>query len=94
MLTYSFSAIADYLRHGREIEFVYKGKACSITNHSGTWWFYDGEQNIELCEFENKELLVEKVSDIVVGDKTIREILTRTVMENRFAFYSKSECIL
>ena len=68
---YKYSDIADYRMHGREIEFVYKGKECSITNHSGKWWFYDGERNIELCEFEDKRLLVEKVSVIVVEDKTI-----------------------
>lgn len=74
VLKYSFQDIADYLMHGREIEFVYNGKECSITNHSKTWWFYDGKRNIELCEFENFELLVSKVADIVIEDKTIREI--------------------
>lgn len=87
ILKYPFSDIADYLMHGREIEFVYKGKECSITNHSGKWWFYDGERNIELCEFENKRLLIEKVSDIVVEDKTIKEIFDENC-------YSEPFCIL
>ena len=87
ILKYPFSDIADYLMHGREIEFVYKGKECSITNRIGKWWFYDGERNIELCEFEDKRLLVEKVSDIVVGDKTIRVIFDENC-------YSEPVCIL
>ena len=87
ILKYPFSDIADYLMHGREIEFVYKGKECSITNRIGKWWFYDGEQNIELCEFEDKRLLVEKVSEIVVEDKTIREIFDENC-------YSEPVCIL
>ena len=87
ILKYPFSDIADYLMHGREIEFVYKRKECSITNHSGRWWFYDGERNIELCEFEDKRLLVEKVADIVVEDKTIQEIFDENC-------YSEPVCIL
>ena len=78
---YKYRDIADFLMHGREIEFVYRGKECSITNHSSKWWFYDGERNIELCEFDNKELLVEKVSDIVILDKTIREIFDENCYE-------------
>ena len=81
ILKYSFSDIADYLMHGREIEFVYRGKECSITNHSSKWWFYDGERNIELCEFENKRLLIEKVSNIIIEDKTIREIFNENCYE-------------
>ena len=84
---YKYSDIADYLMHGREIEFIYKGKECSITNRIGKWWFYDGEWNIELCEFEDKRLLVEKISDIVVEDKTIREIFDENC-------YSEPVCIL
>ena len=78
---YKYSDIADFLMHGREIEFVYKEKECSITSHSSKWWFYDGERNIELCEFENKGLLVEKVSDVVVLDKTIQEIFDENCYE-------------
>ena len=42
MKEYIFSDIADFLMHGREIEFAYKDRACAITNHTGRWWFYDG----------------------------------------------------
>ena len=87
ILKYPFSDIADYLMHGREIEFVYKGKECSITNRIGKWWFYDGDRNIELCEFENKQVLVEKVADIVIEDKTIWNIFDENC-------YSEPVCIL
>ena len=36
-----FKDLADYLRHGREIEFAVKGRAYSITNHSGKWHLCD-----------------------------------------------------
>jgi len=84
---YKYCDIADFLVHGREIEFVYKEKECSITNRIGKWWFYDGERNIELCEFEDKQLLVEKVADIVIEDKTIREIFDENC-------YSEPVCII
>ena len=34
MLKYTYTDIADLLMHGREIEFVYKGRECAITNHA------------------------------------------------------------
>lgn len=55
---YNYSDIADFLMHGREIEFVYKGRECAITNHTKRWWFYDGVEQVEVCEFENFELLL------------------------------------
>ena len=34
----TFDDLANYLRHGREIEFAYNGRQYSITNHSGFWY--------------------------------------------------------
>ena len=43
-----FNDLADYLRHGREIEFAYKGRQYSITNHSGYWYLCDDTDHILL----------------------------------------------
>ena len=56
-----FNDLADFLRHGREIEFSYKGRAYSITNHSGFWYLCDDTDRVLLetvCRFDEKELLV------------------------------------
>ena len=74
--------IADYLMHGREIEFVYKDRECAITNHTKRWWFYDGVDQIEVCEFENFTLLVNKIAEYIVDDKTVREIFDHGLYEN------------
>ena len=74
ILKYSYADIADYLRHGREIEFTYKDRECAITNHTNKWWFYDGAEQVEICEFENFTLLVNKISECAAGDITVQEI--------------------
>ena len=71
---YKYSDIADFLMHGREIEFVYKDRECAITNHTSRWWFYDGVEQVEVCEFRNFELLVSKVAEYMVDDRTIQDI--------------------
>lgn len=71
-----FDALADYLRHGREIEFVYKDRAYSITNHSDLWYLCDDTRHTlleTLCPFEEKELLVSKVAVSVLDDLTTQE---------------------
>ncbi|MBE5929527.1 MAG: hypothetical protein E7268_00520 [Lachnospiraceae bacterium] len=82
MKEYVFSDIADFLMHGREIEFVYKDRECAITNHTGRWWFYDGVEQVEVCEFENFELLVKKVVEYMVDDKTVQDIFDKRLYEN------------
>ena len=79
-----FAVFADYLRQGREIEFVYKGRAYSITNHTGFWYLCDDTSHTlleTLCPFEEKELLVEKTAAAVLDDLTIREIFDRRVYD-------------
>ena len=71
---YKYSDLADFLMHGREIEFVYKDRECAITNHTSKWWFYDGVEQVEVCEFRNFERLVSKVAEYVVDDKTVQDI--------------------
>ena len=71
---YKYNDIADFLRHGREIEFVYKERECAITNHTSRWWFHDGVEQVEVCEFENFELLVSKVAEYIIDDRTVQDI--------------------
>lgn len=68
--------------HGREIEFTYKGRECAITNHTSRWWFYDGVDQVEVCEFRNFEELVNKVAEYMVEDKTIQEIFDAGLYRN------------
>ena len=76
----TFYNLADFLRHGREIEFAYNGRQYSITNHSGFWYLCDDTDHIlldTLSRFEEKDLLVPKVASSVLGDVTIREIFDK-----------------
>ena len=76
----TFDDLADCLRHGREIEFTYKGRAYSITNHSGFWHLCDDTDHVLLetvCRFEEKELLVSKIAAALLDDRTIRQIFDK-----------------
>lgn len=80
MRNLSFADLADYLKNGREIEFAFNDRQYSITNHSGFWYLCDDTDHIlldTLSRFEEKELLVSKVADSVLGDLTIQEIFDR-----------------
>lgn len=79
---YKYSDIADFLMHGREIEFVYKERECAITNHTNCWWFYDGVEQVEVCEFNDFELLVSKVEAHIVDDRTVQDIFDSGLYEN------------
>ena len=46
---------------------------CAITNHTNRWWFYDGVDQVEVCGFSDFKLLVSKVADYVVNDKTVQK---------------------
>ena len=81
---YKYSDIADFLMHGREIEFGYKGRKYSITNHSGFWYLCDDTAKLLLdtvCRFEEKEILVSKLSTFVIADMKIQEIFDRRLYD-------------
>ena len=78
---YKYSDIADFLMHGREIEFVYSGRECAITNHTSCWWFYDGVDQMEVCEFNDFQQLVSKVAEFTVVDKTVQDIFDSGLYE-------------
>ena len=81
---YKYSDIADFLMHGREIEFVYKERECAITNHTRRWWFYDGVEQVEICEFEAFETLVSKVAEYMVDDRKVQDIFDNGLYENAY----------
>ena len=73
----SFADLADYLKHGREIEFAYNGRQYSITNHSGFWYLCDDTDHIlldTLSRFEEKELLVSRIAMFTIDGLTVQEI--------------------
>ena len=73
----SFADLADYLQHGREIEFAYHGRQYSITNHSGFWYLCDDTDHIlldTLCRFEQKGRLVSRIAIFTIDGLTIQEI--------------------
>ena len=66
----------------RKVRFHSKGRECAITNHTKRWWFYDGVEQIGICEFENFTLLVNKIAECIVDDKTVREIFEHGLYED------------
>ena len=73
----SFADLADYLQHGREIEFAYHGRQYSITNHSGFWYLCDDTDHIlldTLCRFEEKGRLVSRIAIFTIDGLTVQEI--------------------
>lgn len=79
-----FHDLADNLRHGREIEFAYKGRRYSITNHSGFWHLCDDTDHIlmeTVCRFEEKETLVSKIATVVLDDLTVQQIFDQQVYD-------------
>ncbi|MBE6988644.1 MAG: hypothetical protein E7432_07735 [Ruminococcaceae bacterium] len=74
-----FKDLADFLRHGREIEFEYKNKQYSITNSHSEWHFCcdtDGS-SITLCPFHDFEALVRGTAKIIIDGITVEEIFDR-----------------
>ena len=79
---HKYSDLADLLMHGREIEFVYTDRECAITNHNNRWWFHDGVDQVDVCEFRNFKVLVNKVAEYMVEDKTVQEIFDAGLYRN------------
>ncbi|MBQ6933489.1 MAG: hypothetical protein IJN37_03775 [Clostridia bacterium] len=75
----TFKDLANFLRHGREIEFEYKNKQYSITNSRSVWHFCcdtDGS-SITLCPFHDFEALVKGTAKIIIDGITVEEIFDR-----------------
>ncbi len=72
----TFDELADYLMHGREIEFRYDGKDYSITNSHNAWHFCcdtDGTA-ITLCAFYEFDILVERTRCLEIDGVSIERI--------------------
>ena len=81
-----FNDLADYLRHGGEIEFAYKDRQYSITNHSGFLYLCDDTDHILLetvCRFEDKETLVSRIATIVIEDLTIQQMFDKQIYDTK-----------
>ena len=79
-----FAELAEHLRHGREIEFVYNKRSYSITNHSGYWYLCDDTAHVlleALCRFEEKELLVAGTAAHCLNGRSIAEIFDEHLYE-------------
>lgn len=77
----TFSELADYLKHGREIEFRYEGKDYSITNSHYEWHFCcdtDGA-TITLCAFPELDNLVDKVRILEINGISIEQIFNKNL---------------
>ena len=84
MRSIRFRDLADFLRHGREIEFAYKGRLYSITNHSRYWHLCDDTDHIlmeTICPFEEKELLICRIGAVVIDDLSIEQIFDKQVYD-------------
>ena len=82
-----FNELANYLRCGREIEFGYKGRQYSITNHSGFWYLCDDTDHVLLktiCRFEEKEVLVSKLAVTVIDDLKIQQIFDSQAYDTEY----------
>lgn len=72
-----FKDIIEALKIGREIEFVYNKKKYSITNSNGYWYFCCDTNNMltkKLCKFDEKDLLISKVTIITIDGVLISDI--------------------
>lgn len=83
MYEINFKELEDLLRHGREIEFKYKGEGFSILSYE-YWEFnhYDLEEdknifNIKICPFEDFDTLIEIVSEIYLYGNTLKELFDK-----------------
>ena len=72
----TFDELADYLMHGREIEFRYEGKAYSITNRRHEWIFCcdTDETTILLCEFPGYDVIGDKVRQQHINGISLEKI--------------------
>ena len=82
MENYKIDYVENYPVKLAEIEFIYKDRECAITNHTSRWWFYDGVEQVEICEFRNFELLVSKVAKYIVEDRIVQDIFDGDLYEN------------
>ena len=76
-----FWALDVLLRVGREIEFVFRGESCAITNRDGAWFFTRGTGDERLCGFDDRDALIERVASLDVAGTPLPEIFDRRLYD-------------
>lgn len=76
-MEYSFNEMLNDLKIGREIEFDYKGQHYSIVNSDGKWFFCEEKQSVELCGFEEVNILLDKIKKLILQNEPIENIINR-----------------
>lgn len=74
---YSFSEMLDDLIVGREIEFEYKGTLYGIFNGEGKWFFFADNRDEMLCQFEETDILLEKVKNLSIQGTSLADIFDK-----------------
>ena len=74
-LQYSFDELLKDLEIGREIEFEYHMQQCAIVNSNGKWFFCIDSKSEELCNFEEKDVLIHKVRMMKVDGDNLESII-------------------
>ncbi|WP_101696368.1 hypothetical protein [Clostridium minihomine] len=76
-MEYSFNKMLNDLKIGREIEFDYKGQHYSIVNGNGKWFFCEDKQSVELCNFEEVNILLDKIKKLILQNEPIENVIDR-----------------
>ncbi len=76
-MQYSFDELLKDLEIGREIEFEYHKQQCAIVNGNGKWLFCMNSQSEELCDFDEKDILLHKVKSLKVSGNTLEKIINQ-----------------
>ncbi len=80
-MEYTFDDMLNDLKGGREIEFEYKEQHYSIVNSNGKWLYCIDSQSTELCDFEEKRLLADKVKMLLVQNETMENIINKRLYD-------------
>lgn len=76
-MKYSFKELLHDLKTGREIEFNYNGKTYSIVNGNDKWYFCEENQITELCDFEETDILQDKIKKLFIQNKSVDDIINK-----------------
>lgn len=78
-MKYSFENLLNDLKMGREIEFDYNDNHYSIVNSNGKWLFCKNNHSEELCDFEEKDILLEKVKFLVLQNESMESVIEQNL---------------
>lgn len=78
---YLFSDMLNDLKIGHEIEFEYNGKLYGIFNRDKKWFFFADNQDELLCQFEERNILFDKVKNLSIQGKSLACIIDQQLYE-------------